>query len=57
MLRVVVSMLVVLGSVFIFRHVNREEEFIPLTQKVRAIYDYVIGECCVQSGSRCTGEC
>ena len=44
MLRAVLPVLVVLGSVFVFRHVNREEEFIPLTKKVHAAYDYVIGE-------------
>lgn len=47
MLRAVLPVLVALGSVFVFRHVNREEKFIPLIQKVRAAYDYIIGELCL----------
>ena len=47
MLRSVLPVLVVLGSIFVFRHVNREEEFIPLAKKVHAAYDYVIGELCL----------
>ena len=47
MLRDVLPVLVVLGSIFVFRHVNREEEFIPLAKKVHAAYDYVIGELCL----------
>ena len=47
MLRSVLPVLVVLGSIFVIHHVNREEEFIPLTKKVHAAYDYVIGELCL----------
>ena len=57
MLRAALPVLVVLGSVFVYRHVNQEQEFIPLAGKVlEASYDYVIGECCAKRHWMCS-EC
>lgn len=58
MLRSLFPVLAVFCSIYVFRYVSRKEEFIPLTKKVQAVYDYVIGECYIYTnGSRCTGEC
>ena len=47
MLAAALPVLLVLGSVFVYRHVNQEQDFVPLAGKVlEASYDYIIGECC-----------
>jgi len=42
MLKVVVPVITALAAIFVFRQLNQEETFIPLSKKVNKTYDYVI---------------